>query len=38
MQHISFEDETGGEALYAYYDHGPVDALAELEKLFFTLE
>jgi len=33
---IVFEDETGGDALYAYYDHDPVDDLAELERLFFV--
>jgi len=33
---IVFEDETGGEALYAYYDYDPVDALAKLESLFFA--
>jgi hypothetical protein len=35
---IVFEDEAGGDALYAYYDQDPVEDLAELEKLFFTLE
>ena len=33
---IVFEDETGGDALYAYYDHDPADDLAELEGLFFA--
>ena len=33
---IVFEDETSGEALYAYYDHDPVGSLAELERLFFA--
>jgi hypothetical protein len=34
---IVFEDETNGEALYAYYDDDPVTDLAELEKLFFDI-
>jgi len=33
---IVFEDERGGDALYAYYDHDPGDDLAELERLFFA--
>ena len=33
---IVFEDETGGDTLYAYYGHDPVDDLAELEELFFA--
>jgi hypothetical protein len=33
---IVFEDETSGDALYAYYDHDPVKDLSELEALFFA--
>lgn len=33
---IVFEDETGGHTLYAYYEHDPVDDLAELEQLLFA--
>ena len=33
---IVFEDESSGEALYAYYDDDPVKDLAELEALFFA--
>lgn len=33
---IVFEDESNGEALYAYYDHDPVKDLAKLEALFFA--
>lgn len=33
---IVFEDETGGDPLYAYYEHDPVDELAELEQLLFA--
>lgn len=35
MHAIVFEDETGAEPLYAFYTHDPIDALAELERLFF---
>lgn len=33
---IVFENEEAGEAFYAYFDHDPTDALAELERLFFA--
>lgn len=33
---IVFEDETSGDALYAYYDHDPVKDLSELEVIFFA--
>ena len=33
---IVFEDETSGDALYAYYGHDPVDDLSELETLYFA--
>jgi len=33
---IVFEDETSGDALYAYYNHDPVIDLSELEAIFFA--
>ena len=33
---IVFEDEIGGEPLYAFYQSDPVGDLAELERLFFN--
>jgi hypothetical protein len=33
---VVFEDERRGDALYAYYEHDPVNDLSELETLFFS--
>jgi hypothetical protein len=33
---IVFEDETADEALYAYFEENPLEALSELEKIYFA--